>query len=285
MNFENIFSGLWLTAFWGPLIVGLILFLLNMFFSREKNSKKEVTFKYVREVVVKHVVEIKESKRSNLESHSEPKRSSTNNTDDPTPIIFGTGLIFLSFFYAKYQTEVIAVTVGFSTFILSFVLFTVLFSLNNNIAHDRNWKIYLYTTSLLGLLGYPLMYLALNPIYAPIEVRNMSSAIVDGGLKSIINIYGFKGLGFLILQTLGFVALTLAMLMQALSLTFHTAAIQLAITEIPRPIISFVARVTIRFKNPYQIMACSIFLYLASFVLISGAGYEWWYSIVNNSVN
>jgi len=282
MKLENIFSDLWLAAFWGPLVVGLILFFLNMLFSRNKNSNQEVTFKHVREVVVKHVVEINGINSSEPEHNPRPSRSASNNNEDPTPVIFGGGLLLLSIFYAKYQTEVIAVEIGFTTFILTFVLFTVLFSLRNNISHDPNWKAYLYTTFLLGFMGYPLMYLALNPIYAPIEVRNMSSVIADGGLKNIVNLYGLKGMGFILLQTLGFVTLAFAMLLQVLSLVFYTAAIQLAISDVPRPIVSFIARATYRFKSPYLIMSFSLIFYLLSFFLISGVGFEWWYSAVNN---
>lgn len=283
MSIENIFSDLWLAAFWGPLVVGLILFLLGKVFSG-KNEEKIITFKHVREVVVKHVIEIKESKRASRPA-SQTSNGSRNGEDDPVPVLMGFGLLFLSFFYAKHQIEVIAVVLGFSTFILSFVLFTVFFGIRKNIAHDRSWTRYLYTTLFLALLGYPLMYIALNPIYAPPEVSSMSSIVMNSGLAGMFKRFGLKGVGFLMFQTLGFLTMATAMLLQALSLAFYTSAIQLAVGSSQMPIISFVAQVTSRFRSPNKMIAFSIILYLFSFILISGVGYEWWYGAANNRVN
>ncbi|MEH6448308.1 MAG: hypothetical protein V7765_06520 [Oleispira sp.] len=284
MSIENIFSELWLAAFWGPLAVGLILFLLSKFFSG-KNEEKIVTFKYVREVVVKHVVEVKERKRASRPVSQTRRSGARNGRDDPAPALIGIGLLFLSFFYAKHQTEVVAVVLGFSTFILSFVLFTVFFGISKNIAHDHSWTRYLYTTLFLALLGYPLMYIALNPIYAPLEVNNMSSIVMDGGLASMFKNFGLKGVGFLMFQALGFLTLAIAMLLQTLSLVFYTSVIQLAVSPNQRPIINFVAQITSKFRSPNKMIAFSIVLYVFSFVLISGVGYEWWYSAANNHVN
>ncbi len=284
MSIESIFSELWLAAFWGPLAVGLILFLLAKVFS-DKSEEKVVTFKHVREVVVKHVVEVKESKRTLRPAPKEQSNRSGNGREDPTPALIGIGLLFLSFFYATHQIEVIAVVSGFSTFVLSFVLFTVFFGISKNISHDRSWTQYLYTTLFLTLLGYPLMYIALNPIYAPLEVSNMSSTAIDGGLAGMFNKFGLKGVGFLMFQALGFLTLAMAMLSQALSLAFYTSVIQLAVSSNQRPIINIVAQVTSRFRSPNKMIAFSIILYLFSFILISGVGYEWWYSAANNRVN
>ena len=283
MSIENIFSELWLAAFWGPLAVGLILFLISKMFSGKK-EEKIVTFKHVREVVVKHVVEVKESKNASRPA-SQSSNGARNGGDDPAPILIGVGVLLLSFFYAKYQIEVIAVLLGFSTFLLSFVLFTVFFGISNNIVHDRSWARYLYTTLFLAFLGYPLMYIALNPIYAPPEVSSMSSIVIDGGIAGMFKKYGLKGVGFLMFQVLGFLTMAMAMLLQALSLTFYTSAIQLAVGSRQMPIISFVAQVTSRFRSPNKIIIFSVVLYLFSFILISGIGYEWWYSAANNRVN
>jgi len=284
MTIESIFSELWLAAFWGPLAVGLILFLLSKAFSGKK-EEKVVTFKHVREVVVKHVVEVKENKRAARAASQTRGNSSRNGGEDPAPALIGFGLLFLSFFYAKYQIEVTAVLLGFSTFILSFVLFTVFFGISKSIAHDHSWTRYLYTTSFLALLGYPLMYIALNPIYAPTEVSSMSSTVIDGGLAGMFKKFGLKGVGFLMFQALGFLTLAMAMLLQVLSLAFYTSVIQLAVSPEPRPIISFVAQVTSKFRSPNKMIAFSIILYLFSFILISGIGHEWWYSAANNRAN
>lgn len=272
MDFEGVFSELWLAAFWGPLAVGIILFILGKVFSG-KNKEKIVTFRYVQEVVIKHVLEVKESKKA---SRPAPQsRSNGNKGDDPTPALILVGLLFLSFFYAKYQIEFVAVISGFSTLILSFVLFTVFFGINKNIAHDQEWIRYLFTTSFLALLGYPLMFIAINPIHSPLEVSNMSNAIMGDSIAGMLKAFGFKGIGFIIYQALGFMTLALAMLLQVLSLTFYTSVIQLAVSESPRPVVDFVAKVTSRFKNPNRTTIFSIVLYIISFILISGIGYEW----------
>lgn len=283
MSIMNIFSELWLAAFWGPLAVGLILFIINKIFSGDK-KEKTVTFKYVREVVVKHVVEIKDNKIYSLPA-LQANRGTPTGRDDTTPILIGVGLLLLSFLYAKYQIEVITVLLGFSTFILSFVLFTVFFGISKNIVHDRNWARYIYTTIFLAFLGYPLMYIALNPIYAPPEVNSMSSIVINGGIAGMFKTFGLKGVVFLMFQVLGFLTMTMAMLFQALSLFFYTSVIQLAIGSNQITINYFVAQATSRFRNPNKIIISSIFLYLFSFILISGIGYEWWYSTANNHIN
>lgn len=279
MSIESVFSELWLAAFWGPLAVGLILFLINKMFSGKK--EEVVTFKHIREVVVKHVVAIKESSQTTAQASNGARTGG----DESAPILIGAGLILLSFFYAKHQFEVIAVLLGFSTFLFSFVLFTVFFGISNNIVHDRSWARYLYTTIFLAFLGYPLMYIALNPIYAPPEVSSMSSIVIDGGIAGMFKIFGLKGVSFLIFQTLGFLTMAMAMLLQALSLTFYTSVIQLAVSYSQMPLISFLAQATSRFRRPNKIIFFSIVLYLFSFILISGVGYEWWYSTANNRVN
>lgn len=284
MSIGIVFSELWLAAFWGPLAVGLILFLLNKLFSG-KSNEKIVTFKHVREVVVKHVVEVKQNKRASRSSSLTRNNTTRNGGEDPTVGLIAMGLLLLSFFYAKHQTEVVAVVLGFSTFILSFALFTVFFGISKNIAHDRNWTRYLYTTLFLALLGYPLMYIALNPIYAPLEVSRMSSTIIDGGLASMFKQFGFKGVSFLMFQALGFLTLAMAILIQALSLAFYISVIQLAVSPNQRPVINFVAQVTSRFRSPNKMIAFSIILYFFSFILISGVGYEWWYNVANNRHN
>lgn len=285
MNIGNVFSELWITAIWGPLVVGLILFLLSKIFPG-KNQEKCVTFKYVREVVVKHIIEVKESKRAERQRPQSRSNGSRNGTDDPTLLIIGIGLLFLSLFYAKHQAEVVAVVLGFSTFILSFILFTIFFGISKNIVHDRSWTRYLFATSFLALLGYPLMYVALNPIYAPLEVSSMSDTVINGGLAGMLHKFGLKGVGFLMLQALGFVTLSMAMLLQTLSLTFYASAIQLAVSEGPRPVFNFLAQVTSQFKSPNAAIVFSVILYTLSFILISGLGYEWWYSAAaNNRVN
>jgi hypothetical protein len=257
MNIEKVFSELWLAAFWGPLAVGTILFLLGKVFSGNK-QEKTVTFKYVREVVVKHVIEVKENKRASQPAPKPSNDEARNGSDDPTPIAIAVGLLFLSFFYAKYQAEVIAIAAGFSTFLLSFALFTIFFGVKKNIAHDRGWTRYLYSTLFLALLGYPLMYIALNPIYAPLEVSTMSSTIIDGGIADMFKKFGLKGFGFIMFQALGFITLTTAMLLQTLSLTFYTSVIQLAVSETPRPVINFVAQATSSFKSPNRIITFSV---------------------------
>jgi len=280
MSLENIFSELWLSAFWGPLAVGLILFLLGKVFSG-KREEKIVTFKYVREVVLKLVIEVPENKRT---SRSAPQTRS-NGKEDPTPALLGIGLLFLSFFYAKHQIEVIAVVIGFSTFILSLVLFTIFFGISKNIVHDHSWSRYLYTTLFLAFLGYPLMYVALNPIYMPPEVSSMRNIVIDGGFVGMFKSFGLKGVIFLMFQALGFLTLAMAMLLQTLSLAFYTSVIRLAVSSRRRPIINFVAKATLRFRSPNKIITFSIVLYIFSFILISGVGYDWWYSAANNRVN
>lgn len=284
MKLESVFSDLWLAAFWGPLAVGIILFLVSKLFSKNAPNKT-VTLRYVQEVVVKHVIEIKE--RKGVSKASSPRRPSErkNKSDDSAPIVIGVGLLLLSFFYAKYQIEFIAAVMGFSTFILSFIMFTVFFGISKNIVHDLDWKRYLYTTFLLALLGYPMMYIALNPFYAPIEVSNMNSAINNDGIVGMFKEFGIKGVGFLMFQSLGFITLTMAMLLQTLSLTFYTAITQLAITEIKRPVVSFIAQLTTRFQSPYRVMVISVVLYISSFILISGIGYDWWYSAASNRIS
>lgn len=283
MSINSIFSELWMAAFWGPLAVGLILFLINKIFSGG-TEEKIVTFKHIREVVVKHVVEIKESKNA-LRLDSQASNGTRTGGDDPAPILIGAVLLSLSFFYAKYQIEVIAVLLGFSTLLLSFVLFTVFFGISNNIAHDRSWVRYLYTTIFLAFLGYPLMYIALNPIYAPPEVSSMSSIVIDGGVAGMFKMFGLKGVGFLMFQALGFLTMAMAMFLQALSLIFYTSVIQLAVGSSQMLIINFLAKATSRFRSPNKVIVLSIFLYLFSFILISGIGYEWWYSTANSHIN
>lgn len=280
MKIENIFSDLWLAAFWGPLAVGVIIFALGKIFSGKK-EEKTVTLKYIQEVVIKHVVEIKENNKASLPK-PEAEKGGTN--DDPTPALVLVALLFLSFFYAKYQVEVIAVISGISTFILSFVLFTAFFGINNNIRHDQKWSRYLLTTSFLALLGYPMMYIAINPIYAPIEVSNMSNYIAKDGIVGMFETFGLNGVTFIALQALGFITLALAMLIQALSLTFYTSAIKLAVTEEPGSITRAIVQLTSKFSQPYKTIAISTFFYAISFMLISGLGYEWWYSTANNSI-
>lgn len=283
MSNHNIFSELFISAFWGPLIVGLILFLLNKIFSG-KNNRKTITFKYIKKVVVKHIIEIKENKRCQ-HSATPVTNISYHSRDDQTLILIVMGLIFLSFFYAKYQIEAITILLGFSTFILSFVLFTVFFSIRKNIEHDQYWSLYLYTTLFLAFLGYPLMYIALNPIYAPPEIQNMSNVVIDGGLADMLKIFGVRGFGFIVLQALGFLTIAIAMLLQTFSLTFYISAIQLAVSSSRMPIINFLAQATIKFKNPNKMIIFSTILYLISFIFISGVGYEWWYSAANNNMS
>ncbi|WAG10425.1 hypothetical protein NRZ32_14905 [Aeromonas dhakensis] len=113
----------------------------------------------------------------------------------------------------------------------------------------------------------------------------MSSIVIDGGIAGMFKIFGLKGVSFLIFQTLGFLTMAMAMLLQALSLTFYTSVIQLAVSYSQMPLISFLAQATSRFRRPNKIIFFSIVLYLFSFILISGVGYEWWYSTANNRVN
>ncbi|MEW7975011.1 MAG: hypothetical protein AB2810_21230 [Candidatus Thiodiazotropha endolucinida] len=281
MKLESIFSDIWLTAIWGPLFVGIILFLINKRFT--KNSEvKTITFKHVREVVIRHVVKVEERKTPVTTTQSQSSNIPTAGSDNSTPIVLGLGLLLLSFFYAKYKIEVAAVVLGFSTFILTFVIFTVLFVLHKGIAHDRNWNRYLFTTSLLAFLGYPLMYIALNPIYAPHEVIHMSSTITKYGLTDLVIQFGIEGIVFLMSQTVGFVILATAMLLQILSLTFYTLVTQLAIADITRsPHVRFIVQALSKFRSPNKMMTISIVFYILSFFLISGIGLELWYSATN----
>jgi hypothetical protein len=276
MSIENIFSKLLISAFWGPLAAGLILFFLQKVSSRKK--KKAVTFRYVKEVVVKHVVEVKGAENKPFSVPRPINGNGGKGDDDAVPVLLVLGLLFLSIFYAKHQIEVVTVVAGFSTFILSFVLFTIFFGINKNIVHDRSWLWYLYSTSFLAILGYPLMHIAINPIYAPIEVKDMSDAILNGKLADMLRLFGLRGVMFLMLQSFGFITLSIAMLQQVLSLTFYSSVIQLAVSECPKPITNFVAKGTSKFKNPYKTIAFSLVLYVFSFILISGVGYHWWYS-------
>jgi hypothetical protein len=194
--------------------------------------------------------------------------------DDSVVMLLPVGLLFLSFFYAKYQIECIAVISGFSTFILSFILFTAFFGVRRNIKHDRGWRIYLIVSCCLALLGYLLMYVAVNPFYAPLEVINMRGTVAIEGVVGMVKSFGTKGILFFMFQTLGFATLALAMFIQVLSLTFYICVIQIAVSNSPRPIISFIARLTSKFESPIAMVCLSIFLYLMSFVLISGVGFE-----------
>jgi hypothetical protein len=230
---------------------------------------------------IKHIIEIAEPVRP-PPAKSPQKREGTRHTEDPTPAALLVGTLLLCIFYAKHQIEVVTAFAGFNTFILFIIFFNVAFGINNNIIHDHHWKRYLYTTSLLALLGYPLMYIALNPVYAPLEIQNFRSAAAISGAVNMYKTFGLKGIGFLIFQVLGFLSLAIAMILQVLSLTFYTAVIRLVITDAKRPIVRFIAKITSRFRNPYKMMFISTGLYIFSFVLISGIGYEWWYSVASD---
>lgn len=289
MDIGKIFSELWIGAFWGPLLVGVLIFLLGKFFSQKKNEKT-VTFKTVQQLIITHVIEIK-----NQDSESKPianesrggiaprreipiKHTASNDSHESLSIASLMGGLFLSYFYGKYQIEVVVSVTGFITFVLSLVLFNVFFGISENIVHDRAWKRYLYSTLLLVLLGYPLMYIALNPIYAPLQVNEMSEAIAVEGLAKLIKEFGVTGLCFLVFQALGFISLIMAMFFQLLSLVFYTSVIHLAVSDVPNPIVSVVAKITSKFKNPNKTTIVSVVFYILSFLLISGVGFDWWFS-------
>ncbi|WP_332403547.1 hypothetical protein [Vibrio metschnikovii] len=294
MSIEKLFSELWIAAFWGPLLVGVLMFLLGKTFSQKKNEKT-VTFKNVQQLIITHVIEIKDqdneatSFSNKNKGELAPQRANSikhrSQNEDSEFLLYALliGVAFLSFFYGKYQTEVIVVVSGFTTFILSLVLFNVFFGISRNIEHDREWKRYLYSTLFFALLGYPLMYLALNPIYAPLQVNEMSEAIAVDGFVTLIREFGIIGFSFLVFQALGFIFLIMAMIFQLLSLVFYTSVIHLAVSDVPNPLVSLVVKVTSKFKRPNKTVIISILLYILSFLLISGVGFNGWFSYTSTS--
>ncbi|WP_219601857.1 hypothetical protein, partial [Vibrio parahaemolyticus] len=94
----------------------------------------------------------------------------------------------------------------------------------------------------------------------------------------LIKEFGVTGLCFLVFQALGFISLIMAMFFQLLSLVFYTSVIHLAVSDVPNPIVSVVAKITSKFKNPNKTTIVSVVFYILSFLLISGVGFDWWFS-------
>lgn len=281
MNFEQIFSDLWVSSFWGPLVVGVLLFLGGKLFS-DKTSQKTVTLKYVQEVIVKRVIEINHIQHNR---GIQPSRTNTRNQGDDFFGFFCLAIFFLSSLYVKHQTTVIAVTLGLFTFVLSFTLFTMFFRTSKSVVHDASWQRFLVATLILAILGYPLMYVALHPVFTPSEIIGYDNTLEETGFQGILRYYGLKGLTFYLFQTLGFFTLAIAMFLQVTSLTFYTVAIQLAVSTHPRPVLFFIARLTSGFSSPSKIFISSAVCYTLSFILISGLGYAWLYNSSPNSIS
>lgn len=275
MDITNIFSHLMITSFWGPFTAaiasGVILLLIGKVFSKGKQDKS-VTLRHVQEVTIKHIIEIKEqaNKITKPSTNNVSTRSSShNNSDDPTSLLLIITVVGLSSVYAKHQMQVIATMSGAITFVLTFVLFTIFFSLKKNIVHDQIWNKYLYTTLFLTILGYLLMYLAVNPIYSELATDNQSINKHTNAFSGLYKII------FFVYQVIGFLTLAMAMLLQVLSLTFYAIAIHIAVNGYtPTPIFTFVSKLTHRFRNPKQVIIASSVLYIISFLFISGLLYQ-----------
>lgn len=264
-------------AFWGPLAASIIVFILNYLLFRQNDNKKSekiLTFRIVREEYKKHIIEIRHQKQLPQPIQSQAPARSSN---DDVPVVIGAGVLLLSFFYIKYQTEIILAILSVSTFLLTYLIFSVVFAYRNSIIHGNDWKIYFTVTFGLIACAFPLMYLALHPLYSPERIDSMSLLVNNGGVTALFKSYGIAGFGFLMFQALGFLSLALAQLLQFLSLTFYMSITQIVVSDQKRPLLELVARATKRFSQPYLIIGTSIVLYVVSTILISGIAYEWWY--------
>ncbi|MFM5368305.1 hypothetical protein ACET9U_00905 [Aeromonas veronii] len=271
-------------VFWSPLSVtvlgGLILAILLRNGSTDKEAIRRNKGLTLTEV--KNLIQSELDNRPRQQSiHVQSSNSKNQSGNDDFFGFFVIGLVFLSVGYARYQNQVLDYSVVAATSLFGFWVATILFSLFKGTISGRGWATYTIVVCVLSLLALPILYLSLNPIYAPDGITNLQQVATDSGFFGLIKNYGAEGVSFLFFQVIGFFVLYGSWLFILLSLIYMASSTLVVSGARGRQLWFWLSIKTSKFGKPVKGTIIVSILYLVSFFLISGLVYKWLLPVSN----
>lgn len=265
--------------FWVPLLVavlaGIILAVVdrnNTVRVHEDKSERELSTKQVREIIRDEISRL--AAASSL-SNSPVSKSHNKNDEDIVWLLFG-GLVFLATFYARYQSLVLDYSVMAATSLAGFWLSAIIFTIVSGTLSGKGWALFIVSVCILSVLALPILYQALNPLYAPDGISSLQQIATESGLFGLFQKYGAEGFIFLLFQVTGFIVLYGAWLYILFTLVFMSSSALVIVESKGRPLWLWLSVKTSVFSYPIKGTVIVFALYVISFILISGLAYEWW---------
>jgi hypothetical protein len=261
-----IFSNTFITAFWLPLAVGLIIFALTYL-----TQKPSLQFNNL--VINPNLIIVNIEKTIYIKDKDTQSTAKGNNSEVFMWVILG-GLFLLIPFYTKYQIQILESFLGLTSLLFFFYSLSLLRAYNGNFFRNPTWLVFLIGIFVCFFIVIADAYFCLNPTYHLNNYSNLQFVATKDGVQGLIKVYGIKGIGFIIYQMLGFLFLAISYFYMTISLIYFYSIV--TIEQSNSRFSLFLIKTFHKYcKKPIPNTVFLIVMNIVSFLLISGFIFKW----------
>ena len=265
----DFFNSSYQEAFWLPLAANFIIFILTLIVQLNKRTTNTGEVKLV-VINVERPLYIQSSTKDNKNN----SKGSSSSSSEHWPIIMFGGLFLLTVLYAQNQTTILKYTIGVSSSIFFFQIFSIFRAYIINTVSGKHWNIFLMLAVFCSLFTLIILHYTLNPLYNINNLNQLERIANKNGFGGIIDNYGGKGFMFIAYQTVGFIVLAIACVFTVLSLMYYNSYITLQVKT--KKLNMLVHKRLYRyFGKPVFNSVVLILLYSFTFLTTSGLLYKW----------
>ncbi len=261
-----IFSNTFITAFWLPLAVGLIIFALTYLTQKPSLQSNNLIINPSLTIVnIEKTIYIKDKETQST--------SKENNSEVFMWVILG-GLFLLIPFYTKYQIQILETFLGLTSLLFFFYSLSVLRAYNGNFFRNPTWLVFLIGILVCFFIVIADAYFCLNPTYHLNNYSSLQFVATKSGIQGLIKEYGIKGIGFIIYQMIGFLFLAISYFYMTISLIYFYSIV--TIEQSNSRFSLFLIKTFHRYcKKPIPNTIFLVIMNVLSFLLISGFIFKW----------